>query len=331
MATLEQKPQPPNVPYPDIDPEFRVQLNEIYHSWLQNTRDFATAKQNFADLLAEVEQSGNIIHQAGVYNMMGVMNGYRSNYDESTRYFEQARELYEQAGAIPRVASCDLNLGESYRLRGNFTRARAYFHRAYEAGKTLNQVRTQVIACTNEGQMWLSLKSIEKARMTLQEALELAVQPWANPETEAEERDRSDNICEIHHALVETCLADGNPYQAWQHAKESLNYAEKTARPNRLGYANRALGAVLTELDEPLEEGFSNDPDVYFKKALDFFRQVKLESEVGKTLFAQARSYAKRGKRRSAGQLFQQAMVIFTKLGMTDDAARAAEEQLLLI
>jgi hypothetical protein len=64
---------------------------------------------------------------------------------------------------------------------------------------------------------------------------------------------------------------------------------------------------------------------------LEQFKQVKAEAEVGKTLFAQGKSFAKRNRRNSAGRLFQQAIVIFTKLGMNDDAAKAAEEQLRVI
>ena len=334
MATIEQKPQEQEavpVQYPDIDPAFRERINAIYHEWLETKRDFGSAKQAFAELLKEAESDTNLIHQGGVHNIMGVMNGYRGNYDECIQYFEKARALYEQAGALPRIASCDLNLGETYRMLGNFTRARSYFHKAYEAGKTLKRINTQVIALTNEGQMWLSLNSVEKARSTLEEALTLVHTPWGDPEVDADRNNRYGMICEIHHAMVEIHLAEGNPFGAWQHAITTLEYAEKTAQPNRLGYANRALGNVLTALDEPLDEEYNSDPDVYFGKALENFRQVKAEAEVGKTLFAQGKSFAKRGCRNSAGRLFQQAMVIFGKLGMTDDAAKAAEEQLRVI
>jgi tetratricopeptide (TPR) repeat protein len=320
-------PQPDTIEYPDITPEFRDRINVIYHEWLENKRDMGDAKQAFAELLKEAEAEKNLIHQGGVYNILGVLNGYRGNYDESIQHFEKARELYDKSGALPRVATCDLNLGETYRLRGNFTRARFYFHKAFEAGKTLNRVNTQVLALTNEGQMWLSLKSVEKARATLEQALSLADIPWRDPETDADKATRYGNICEIHHAMVEVQLEEGNPFGAWQHATQTLEYAEKTAQPNRLGYANRALGNVLSQLDEPLDEEYNADPDFYYEKALQNFRQVKAEAEVGKTLFAQGKSYAKRGKRNSATRLFQQAMIIFTKLGMTDDAAKAAEEQ----
>jgi tetratricopeptide (TPR) repeat protein len=335
MTTINQKPQEPAAPvpvqYPELDPDFRQRINTIYQEWLENKRDLGDAKQAFADLLKEAETENNAIHQGGVHNIMGVVNGYRGNYDESIQYFEKARALYEQVGALPRIATCDLNLGETYRLRGNFTRARSYFHKAYEAGKTLKRVNTQVIALTNEAQMWLSLNSVEKARATLEEALSLADTPWGEPEIDADRIARYGNICEIHHAMVEVNLAEGNPFGAWQHATKTLEYAEKTAQPDRLGYANRALGNVLTALDEPLDDEYSPDPDVYYTKALENFRRVKVDAEVGKTLFAQAKSFVKRGKRNSAGRLFQQAMVIFTKLGMTDDAAKAAEEQLRVI
>ena len=320
-----------NAQYPDITPEFRAQINTIFDEWQENNRSFESAKEAFAELMDVAVAGDNILHQAGVHNILGVINGYRGNYDQSIQYFEKARDLYEKGNAITRLVTCDLNLGETYRLRGNFTRARAYFHTAYQAAKKLNRFDSQIIALTNEGQMWLSLRNIEKANSTLKEALELGDTPWGNPETDSDRLSRYGNICEIHHALVDIRLLEGNPYGAWQHAMQALEYAEKTGQVHRLGYARRALGNVLTELDEPLDDKYKQDPDYYFNQAVENFKQLDAEAEVGKTLFAKAKSLAKRRRRNSAGRLFQQAMVIFTRLGMTDDAAKAAEEQLRVI
>ena len=104
-----------------------------------------------------------------------------------------------------------------------------------------------------------------------------------------------------------------------------------TETPVRLGFAHRAIGDVMTELGESPDPEFGNDPDEHYQAAVDAFRQIKAEGEVGKTFFAQGQSLTKRHKRRLAGRKFQQAMVIFTKLGMTDDASKAAEAQMLII
>jgi tetratricopeptide (TPR) repeat protein len=272
----------------------------------------------------------NAINEAAIYNILGIVYGYRANYDESINYFTKARELFDKHGVKRRVASCDLNLGETYRLKANNAKARQYFHSAYEAAKITDNLGLQCTALANEGQMWFSLKSYDKAKKTLEEAHDLALNKWI-PETERDKLNRTDNLCEIQYAFVSVYLQENNAAKAWEHARQTLNYAKQTERPVRFGYANRAMGDVITLLGKSPEEGYSEDPDSFYQAALDAFRQVKADGDVGKTLFAQGQSLAKRGKTRSAGQKLQQAMVIFTKLGMSDDAAKAAEAQMSLI
>jgi hypothetical protein len=55
---------------------------------------------------------------------------------------------------------------------------------------------------------------------------------------------------------------------------------------------------------------------------------VDAQAEVGRTIYSHALSLAKRGRRRHAAQLFREAMVTFTQLSMTADAADAADAQL---
>lgn len=311
--------------FPEIPEDFRDELNDIYHAWHDGTMTFSEALKQLETVRGTV--GDDEMKQAALDNILGIIYGYRSSFDMSIKYFTSARQHFEKAGALPRVVTCDLNLGESYRLRGNFTKARSYFHYAYEGAKQYGSIRAQTTALTNEGQLWMSMNSPDKARSVLEQALELSVTPW----TAIDERPdadvvRADNTCEIHHALAEICLIEGNPEQAWQHALQSRYYAEQIDRPIRIGYANRALGIVITDLF-PVSDT-ENDPDTYFKTATKAFRKVKAEGEIAKTMYAHAMSLAKRGNKRRAGQLLQQAMITFTKLGMTNDAAKAAQAQL---
>jgi tetratricopeptide (TPR) repeat protein len=327
-AQSDSTPLP--VPVPDIDEVFRGRVNPIFDAWQANKINFQEALKQLEALRQEAIGEGNGISEAAIYNILGIMYGYRANYDESINNFTKARDLFDKHGAKRRVATCDLNLGETYRLRSNFTKARQYFHSASEAAKSLGHIQTQTIALTNEGQMWISLKSFDKGRKTLEEALDLATHKWI-AENERERATQIDNLCEIHSAFVNLYLQENNGEKAWENAKKSLEYAKELDRPVRFGYANRAMADVVTLMGKAPEDGYSADPDEYYQTALDAFRQVKAEADVGKTLFAQGQSLAKRGKTRSAGQKLQQAMVIFTKLGMTEDAAKAAEAQMSLI
>lgn len=315
---------------PDISEEFRQDVNKVYESWHKNDSSFSDALKELEVLRQGAIAEPNKVNEAGIYNILGIMYGYRSSYDESIKNFERAREMFLENGAIRRVATVDLNLGETYRLLGNFTRAKSNFRRAYEEAKSFGEIPLQVLALTNEGQMWFSLKSFDKARATLEEALEISEKEWL-PETDAAKINFADNACEIHHALVGVHLDENNPKLAWEHAVKSFEHAEFSGRIVRMGYAYRALGDVITQLGQSPDPDYNSDVDYYYDEALNAFKQVKAEGEVAKTLLAQGQSLAKRDKKRSAGNKYQQAMVIFTRLGMMDDAATAAQAQTQVI
>lgn len=325
----QEAPKEPPIPkaVPDIPDDYRAEVNAIYNTWHDGKLAFHEAVKQYDEM--RLAAGDDVMKLGALDNILGIMHGYRSNYEESIKYFEAARVHFEKVGALRRVVSCDLNVGESYRLQGNHIRARSYFHRAYEAAKSMDSLRMQTTALGNEGQIWLTLGSYEKARHALEKAIELANQEWQGLDAYGNvELNKNDSKCEMYHALALISLAENKLDEAWQHAKKSLDYAQKVERPLRLGFANRALGDVITVLGKSPEEGFSAEPETYYQAAIKAFKQVKAEGEVGRTQVAIGKSLAQRGKKPAAARAFQQAMVIFTKLGMSNDAAQAAEEQL---
>jgi two-component system, NtrC family, sensor kinase len=314
----------------DVDEEFRARVNKVFDAWYGNTTDFEAACVQLERLREEALSHPNPVNPGSVDNILGVMNGYRSNYDESIAHFTKAKELFEKHQAWRRMASCSLNLGETYRLVGNFARAQTNFHQTYTLAKTLNDLELQAIAITNEGLMLLSLQSYQRAKQILEEALTLILETW-HPEDERIAANRIDNLCEIYYAVSKLYLHEKNLLKAWEAAKLSLNYAKMNARPLRIAHANRALGTVMTRLTRTDDEGFSNDPDTYYQISLDAFKSVNAESEWAKTLYAQGISLAERGKKQAAAQNFQQAILVFNKLSMWQEAAQVTEAQIRLL
>jgi tetratricopeptide (TPR) repeat protein len=315
---------------PDVDEVFRGRVNKVFDAWYANTIDFEAATQQLSLLREEAQRSPNPINEGSVDTILGVIYGYRSQYDEANVYLTKAKNLFEKHQAWRRVASCCLNLGETSRLVGNFARAQTNFHQCYQVGKNLRDLELQAIAITNEGLMLLSLQSYKRAKIILEEALSLIENDW-HPEDLRLAANRIDNLCEIHYALAKLYLQEKALPRAWEEAKRSLRFAEENARPLRIGHAYRALGTVMSSLKYSPDEGMSSDPDFYYEASLDAFKQVNAESEWAKTLFAQGKSLAERGKKQVAGNNFQQAIHIFNKLSMWQDAAQVTEAQLGLL
>lgn len=304
-------------------PDFNEQCALILRQWQAGELPFIQAAAQLNTLSQQALREGNIANQARVEFSLGYMQGYRSNLNESIKHFEKARELYVLAEDERRVSSCDLNLGESYRGKGDFIKARDLFRAAYERSVQLGEIRQQTIARANEGQMLLSMGQVDAARTILHEALQLA-ELW-----EPQHRQTLVGLlCEVYHALAVIYLNENNLEAAWDEAKQALAAAHEFNQPRELGYANRTMGEVLTVYETPPHDSnFSTNPDDYFKASIEAFRSLDAEGEEARTLHVFARSLAKRGKRVPAARQLQQATLIFAKLGMVDDAAKAAESQ----
>jgi hypothetical protein len=133
-------------------------------------------------------------------------------------------------------------------------------------------------------------------------------------------------LCELHHALTLLYLKRGEVIPAWHAAKLAYRVAEDVHKPYERGFACRAIAEVLPYLPHP-DDGFRPDPDAYFQASRAAFQEIQIEGEIGRTLLAHARSLAGRGRNLTAARKLREAMLIFARLGMLDDAARAAELQ----
>lgn len=316
------------VPGPTIDEAFAQRYRAVMQSWKSGEASARIARANLENLLEEAQQSGSHMNQGGVELNIGIIEGYLANFVESAHHFELARQHFAAEGAHNQVITCELNIGEVYRLQGNFARAQKFFHRAYEDAREINNQRTMANALTNEGQMWLSSGSYRKARECLNEAIEIARKPYPDENNEHIHLARLGILSEIYHALTQIALTEQELQAAWLYAKRSYEYGQEARQAMYLGYGNRAIADVITVWGEAPEATFSSNPDTYYKAALDNFRKVNMEGDIAKTFYARGNSLVKRGKKAAGAKLYQRALAIFSKLGMTDDAARVARAQM---
>ncbi|NDJ62573.1 MAG: tetratricopeptide repeat protein [Chloroflexi bacterium] len=316
-------------------PEFDIRCRETFSRWERGELPFPQALDALSGLRNDAAERGYPADRGRVEMLIGVLEGYGGDLDASLRHFERAREFFEQAGNQTRALSAVLNLGEIYRLKGDFTRARQFFHTVRDAAARLGVMATEATAIANEGLMLLSMGHSDEARALLTHGRVLAGQI-----TEDEE-ERLSLLCVIEHGLASACVHSKNLQQAWPHAQTALALAHQIDQPLVLGMAYRAMGEVLTELmlaadaqsggntaaDEtgPL---FAGDPDEYFHAANSAFEGIKAEGEIAQTMYTQGRSLSSRGRDLAAARKLQQALVIFTRLGMSDDAAKAAQAQM---
>lgn len=312
---------------PDKDPteEFNDYCLGIIKSWEAGDLPFNEAIALLTAKEQEAVAANHLANQGRAHHLLGYMQHYRGNLNTSIIHYEKARSLFQRVDNIQRLAILDLNNGENYRLKGDFSRAKRMYRFAYEKAKDLGLLTVQTMAVVNEGHTALAVGQFDNAEVLLQEGIELTEQ-WT------ERFDVIDSLrCEIYLAMTEIAIAQKQIEQAWQYAKLTLQHAENSGDVKLSGFAYRAIGEVISILQTTPESGFSDDPDEYFRQSLQVFREMNMEAEMARTIYAQARSLARRGRRTTAARKLQQVMIMFTELGMVDDAAKAAEAQLSVI
>lgn len=321
MTQAEESALPADAEHTD---EFNQRCVAVIEGWQSGQTPFAQAVVQLESLSQEAIASGHRGNQARAQHMLGYLQHYRGNLTTSIQHYERARVIYEQVGNRDRQAYIDLNQGENYRFRGDFNRALRYARSAYDTAHELGNVRVQTIAMANEGLIMVTTGQHQQAVRAFEISLELS-NAWQ------ENREQLLGIlCEVYHGLAVIQLEREDHYAAWESALMALESARLVGQPLQLGFANRVLGRVLSALGSSPDPNFSSDPDVYFHLALESFREINAEAEIARTMFDHALSQAQRGRRTTAARKLQQALIIFTRLGMVDDAARAAEAQLAI-
>jgi tetratricopeptide (TPR) repeat protein len=306
-------------------PDFNARGLVVLERWQQGEFPFQEAVKALNEMSHEATRSGHLANQGRAEHFLGYIQHYRGNLATSIMHYEKARALFAMVGNRKRVATIDLNQGENYRNKGDFIRARRLYRSAYESAATLDDVPLKTMAIANEGLSLISLKDYATARTALEEGLRLSYE-WT-----VDDVNLHTLSCELHHGLATLDLLADQPESAWQHATEAVAFARKGGESISIGYAARILGDVMTEFNAPVEEGMPTTPDECYRMATEAFKHVNAEGELGRTLYSHAKSLARRNKRRAASLMFREAMVIFTRLGMTDDAAKAAEAQLKVL
>lgn len=303
-------------------PEFNERCLTLVDRWQQGdmTTEAITAQMKM--LVSDAVLSGHVANQGRAEHIQGYIHFYLGNLSVSIMHYDRARSLFQRVNNKQRVATVNLNQGEIYRYRGEFKRARRLYRSAYQAASELGDMRLQTIAITNEGLTLISLKDYEKAKRALEDGYRLS-ERW-----DADTRGLYGLRCEIHQGLAQIALETDKPANAWDYASLALENAQHAGDKLSVGLAYRSLGDALTHLEETPANAPFDDIDAYYRAALTAFEKVDAQAEIGKTMYSKAESFAHRGRQRAAAKLFRDALVIFTRLGMTADAARAAEAQL---
>jgi len=303
-------------------PEFMEHAVGFMQRWERGELNNEQILEPMNALLAEAVVAHRLADQAQAHIMIGVVYSYSGKPDVGIQHYRTARQLFEKVGNTERMLIADTNIAETLMDKGDLPRARELYNRAYLTARSINSPRAQAIAIAMVGRILLQQGLPSRARPALEEAERLVL---SLPNRQG----IIGLICEIYHDLMATCIQQNDSEHALEAAKKGLQAAQDSQGLLQLGLANRAMGELLTLLNSPAEigSGFSADPDVYFRAAMQYFTEMKTDLEIARTLWVHGESLAKRGHRMTGARKLQQAARIFTELNMLTEAAKVGELQ----
>jgi len=304
--------------------EFAQRCYDIRIQWIGGEIPFQEALSRLDGCMREALSTSSPAKQAMVEYQLGYIHHYHGNIESSIYHYQHSRALFQQVGNQEYVARMELNLGEEYRYKGEFDRALAQFRVACAVGREINNLSLQAFAMLNTGWVLLDFEAWSEARQSLAQAELLVGQMgdyWQ----------KDGVLAEVYYGLSIVALRLADAATAWKYALSLVALADRNPDARFRGYANRLLGELITELKTAPDPIPLTSPDDYFFNSIQAFQEIRFEAEIARTLFAQACSLALRDARVDAVRKFQQAMLIFNRLGMTKDAARAVAAQSKLV
>jgi CHAT domain-containing protein len=147
-----------------------VLLRQGTLAWLQD--DFRTAEPLYRASLQAARQTGNLPLEAAALGSLGLVASNVEHYDESLEWnrlaLDKALAIHSQGLA----SVISLNIGWSYRELGDYENALSLFEQTRSAAKQSGNVRLEVDALINSGNVYRDQHNFELAKKSFQEALE---------------------------------------------------------------------------------------------------------------------------------------------------------------
>ena len=110
---------------------------------------------------------GNISECAGkgkCYNLLGLISIIaENNLTEALEYFEQAENVYKEAGLFYKVAQMEMNMGNIYNIRGEHEKAEEYWNKSLQLTLTIGNLELEAKLLLNFGIYYFERPNFETA------------------------------------------------------------------------------------------------------------------------------------------------------------------------
>ncbi len=298
--------------------QFTPECRTVVEAWQAGSLSYKDAIETLTIYSGNAAAKGHPLEEGCAELALGSLFHFRGNLSVSFRHVMRARSLYSLAVERNGMACAELIQARNYAYTGYTRMATTVFHSAYEIACTTGNETLKAEAAVCEGTTFLRAGKSSTALSQLDYALVLVK---ALPEGDQ----RAMLLTKTYEALTETYLAQRSPETAWTEALNCWSVAHQYQTQVVQAYANRAVGQVIMTLNgSPYPPEFDDDATTYLNSAINAFKLADMEPEMARTKFLLAQYFAATKRHSIAFQLMQKTTLLFTRLGMVEDADQAA-------
>ncbi len=261
----------------------------IYFGW----SDYRRSTDAYLKAYTVFEQEKDSFLMAKMLNSIGINNMYVSDYPKAISRFLSATRIYDKIGVTDGIeyANVQNNIGLVYKRLEKFDEALAYYEKALELFRKIDNKSQMATALSNIGNVYDNLGKSEKA-------IELQQQAYEINKAIGNKRGMASNLNNM--GIAYTSLSQYN--KALEYLNQTKSIYEELGDLINLGIVHSYLGeSYLNLVDDRLPIGNRYEKaNAHFKKALQLAEQAGSLEDQNIAMENLAKTYMQMGNYKDA-------------------------------
>ena len=265
-------------------------------------------------LTSDLGESGRRV-RAESLKSLGMAYHALGKFEQADEFKAQSLATYRELGDLLKVGNLLNSLGETARLRGDYSAAFARYQEALAIAREIGNRNGEILYLANLGGARVGLGEYEAAEADLHQTIEMATAAGFI------------GLSENYRFLAEALLGRGKAAEALDAARRALELGREIENQEHVAEAWRVLGIVASHKGSAVEVGEDAfDAADCFNESLDIFTRIQMEAERARTLRDWARHELTRGNKARGEELWREALEAFQRLGMELEVERMNAE-----
>lgn len=272
--------------------------------WIRG--DYDAAEREYGRALALRRSLDEPIQLAASLSHMGTLLVHRGQFNGALERFREALDIRKRAGDLRGIAESQNTIGYIFAERGDAASAVRIWSEAVGVARDAGDRGLEAVLTNNLGEAELMRNDLAKAEEHLKRAVEIA-------EATGDRRVVFDAVRNL--GVLQS--RKGNLSLALDHADEALEMAKALKSRAMEGVALRTIGELhgMTAYDDS-DERASDLAEAAFRSAIEIFRELRNDAELGRTYHAFGTHLLERRQLVQGKKHLEMAREIFERLEM---------------